>query len=505
VSGPAAPRDRADLDRKVDRGTAWIGISSLTSGLFDLFSTLAVIWLWVSPSDFGAATLAIALFPILDRLGGLCLGAAVIARAGQPDGDATDDAAFWLGLGAATLLLGALFAVRPLLADFFPQPVVASLLCAYGGKLVFQNVFVVPEAHLRRAMRYRELSMIRVAAVVADTAAKLGAAYLGAHGHPPLAIWCFVIGPLANVVVTAIGVQLRCPWRPRARLDRAVAARTLRFGGSIAGGELLYFLYTSADYLVIGRAFGDAAVGIYRLAYELVLDVVRLISLITAEVAFPAFVELQADRPRVARQLVRFTRQNLIALAPFLAFVLASAPELLRVLYPPLGGDAATAVRVLCTVGTLRTLSFVMTPMLGGIGLPQRALAYNVIAAIVLPAAFVAAAAIAPDAGYVAVAWGWAAGYPIAFAALLGLALPPIELSLGGYLRPLAGVTACAAVAMGAAFGVRELLPDVAIARVAAAAITTIAVYAALLARVAGVTPRGIVRALRGEVDPATS
>ena len=474
-------------------------MSSLISGLFDLLSTLAAIWLWVSPADFGAATLAIALFPILDRVGGLCLGQAVIARVGEPDGDATDHAAFWLGLGAATLVLVVLVSARPLVADFFPVPVVADLLCAYGVKLVFQNAFVVPEAHLRRAMRYRELSMIRIAAVVADTAAKLGAAWLGAHGHPPLAIWCFVIGPLANVVVTAIGVQICHPWRPRARLDRAVAARTLRFGASIAGGETLYFIYTSADYLVIGRAFGDAAVGVYRLAYELVLDVVRLISLITAEVAFPAFVQLRSDRAAVARQLVRFTRQNLIALAPFLAFVLAAAPELLRVLYPPLGDDAATAVRILCVVGALRTLSFILTPMLAGVGAPERALAYNAIAAIILPIAFVIAARI--GTGYVAVAWAWAAGYPIAFAILCGLALPRVSLSAGTYLRAQLGVLACAAGALAAALALREVLPEIAIVRVLAVGALTIAVYAALLAKVERVTPRGIVRALRGEAE----
>jgi O-antigen/teichoic acid export membrane protein len=486
----------AELDRRVDRGTAWIGVASLIAGVFDLVSTLAAIWLWVSPADFGAATLAIALFPILDRVGGLCLGQAVI---GSPDGDATDDAAFWLGLAAAAALLAILIAVRPLLADFFPVPIVATLLCAYGGKLVFQNAFIVPEAHLRRAMRYRELSMIRIAAVVADTAAKLGAAWLGAHGHPPLAIWCFVIGPLANVVVTAIGVQICRPWRPRARLDRAVARRTLRVGASIAGGEALYFVYTSADYLVIGRAFGDAAVGVYRLAYELVLDVVRLISLITAEVAFPAFVQLRGDRAAVARQLVRFTRQNLIALAPFLAFVLAAAPELLRVLYPPLGDDAATAVRILCVVGALRTLSFILTPMLAGIGAPERAFAYNVIAAIVLPLSFVIAARL--GTGYLAVAWAWAAGYPIAFAALLALALPCVSLSAGAYLRAQVGVFACAAGALGAGLALRAVVPAIAIVRVTAIGATVVIVYAALLARVERVTPRGIVRALRGDPD----
>src|SRR5262245_24909556 len=299
---------------------------------------------------------------------------------------------------------------------------------------------MVPEAQIRRAMRYRELAMIRIAATCADTGAKLGAAYLGAHGHPALKIWCFVIGPIAGTLVTGVGVQLRRPWRPRFVFARDAAVRALRFGASVAGGELLYFMYTSADYLVVGRAWGDAAVGVYRLCYELVLDVVRLVSLITAEVAFPAFVQLRGDRAAVARQLVRFTRQNLIALAPFLVFVLAAAPELLAVLYPPLGDDAATATRILCVVGGLRTLSFIVTPMLGGIGEPGRALAYNVVAAIVLPVAFVLAAALAPGAGYLAVAWAWAIGYPIAFAALLALALPPIRLRAAAYLVPQAGV-----------------------------------------------------------------
>jgi O-antigen/teichoic acid export membrane protein len=491
---------RTDLDVRVDRGAAWIGVASLTAGVFDLISTLAAIWLFVSPADFGAATLAIALFPILDRLGGLGLGASVIAH----DDDRVADTAFWLGLGVSTTLLAVLFAIRPVLGEFFPHAVVADLLCAYGGKLVFQNSFVVPDARLRRAMRYRPVAMIRIAATIADTAVKLGAAYLGAHGHPALKIWCFVLGPLANVVTTAIGVQLCAPWRPRLAFDRAVARRITRFGASVASSELLYYVYTSADYLVVGRAFGDAAVGVYRLAYELVLDVVRLVSMITAEVAFPAFVQLRGDRAAVARQLIRFTRQNLIALAPFLIFVLAAADELLAVLYPPLGGGAATAVRILCVVGALRTLSFIITPMLAGIGEPARALAYNVIAAVILPIAFVAAAWTWPEGGYLAVAWGWAVGYPLAFAALLALALPAIHLRAASYLAETAGIVGCAAAALAAALAVRTVLPDLALVRLVVIGVVILLVYATLLARFERVTPRGIWRALKGESDPVS-
>jgi hypothetical protein len=90
-----------------------------------------------------------------------------------------------------------------------------------------------------------------------------------------------------------------------------------------------------------------------------VLDVVRLISLVTDEVAYPTFVRL-VNAPHalgaLGAQLLRFTRQNLIVLAPFLVFAALEADDLLALLYPPLPAAAATAARILCVVGALRTL-----------------------------------------------------------------------------------------------------------------------------------------------------
>ena len=280
---------------------------------------------------------------------------------------------------------------------------------------------------MKRALRFHELSVIRVIAGVIETIAKLALAYSGEH------IWCFAAGPVVNTAVTTLAIQLRSPWRPRAELDRARARSAIRFTAALSGGELLYYVYTSADYLVIGAAFGDAAVGVYRLAYELVLDVVRLIAMITNEVAYPVFV--QTERDQLAGALLRFTRQNLLVLVPFLIVVAVAGGPLLALLYGPMPDSAATAARILCLVGGLRALGFVIPPLLAALGRASRVLAYNAIAAVVLPTAFVIAARIGGD--YTAIAWAWAIGYPIAFAVLLAFALTALPLSLGAYLRGL--------------------------------------------------------------------
>ncbi len=494
----------AEDDRNIRRGTAWVGIASGLSGVLDVITTVTCLWLWLSPAELGIATLAGALLPVLERFAGLGMTAAMVRQA---DGDRRALSTMqWIALASATGVMAGVIGLGPWIAGVLGFPIIASLLIGYGVKLVLQNGYAVPEALLRRELRFDELTRVRIVASFADAITKLVVAYAGAHGAhgaPELRIWCFVLGPIANSVVTAIGLQRYRPWWPSFVFDRAAAAGALRYGTQVAGGELLYFIYTNADYLVIGRVWGDAAVGAYRLAYELVLDVVRLISLVTAEVAFPAFARLLADRTRAAELLIRFTRQNAIALVPVVVFLAVAADDLLAVLYPPLPAAAATAARILCVVGGLRMVSFVLPAMLAGLGFAADALLYHVLAAVLLPAAFAIAAATWPELGYVAVAWAWAAVYPIVFTVLLGRSLSRAQIAVGAYLRSLAGVVACGGAAAVGAFVVHAVVPAHPLVRLLAVAVTIVVLYGLSLARVERITPRSVLRTLRAPDDDA--
>lgn len=492
--------DRSE-DRRLGRGTAWVGIASGLSGTLDLITTATCLWLWLDPGDLGVATLAGAALPVIERFASLGMPAAMVRRG---DGDRRAlSTMLWIGVASSCGVLAVMTALRGPIGAVSGRPIIGSLLIGYAAKLVLQNAHAVPEALLRRELRFGTLTKVRIAASLGDAITKLVVAYLGGHGHPDLKIWCFVLGPLAGGLVTSVGLQRSRPWRPALAFDVRVAQGALRYGLQVAGGELLYFIYTSADYLVIWRAWGSAAVGIYRLAYELVLDVVRLISLVTAEVAFPAFARLSVERQRAGELLIRFTRQNAIALVPVIVFLVIEAGDLLAVLYPPLPRDATTAAQVLCVVGGLRVLSFVLPAMLAGLGHAADAFLYQVLAAVLLPAGFSIAAQVAPDAGYVAVAWAWAAGYPVVFAVLLARALARCGVTLGGYLRSIAGVIGCGAVAAVGALAAHEL-PLPRLVRLIAVAGVVVAIYAAMLARVERITPRSILRVVRGapEVGP---
>src|SRR5262245_29614170 len=262
-----------EIHTSLRRGTAWVAAASGMSGIVDLVTTLACLWLWVSKEDLGIATLAIALCPALDRLATLGLGSAAVRRAEA--GQRELSSIFWLHVASTTTLFLVLVAASPLIGAALGHPIVAAMLCAYAAKLITQSAHLIPEALLRRELAFDTISKLKIAAFTAEGLTKLGAAYAGAHWYPDLKIWCFVLGPIATSLTMSIGCQLVRPWRPALAFEAGAAKQAARFGVNLAFSDLLYFAYTSADYIVIGKAFGAGAVGAYRLAYELVLDVVR--------------------------------------------------------------------------------------------------------------------------------------------------------------------------------------------------------------------------------------
>ena len=313
-------------------------------------------------------------------------------------------------------------------------------------------------------------------------------------------IWCFVLGPMARVLVTGIGAQLRHPWRPRFILRMREAKEYVTFGLKSSGSQILFYFYTNVDYPIVGYYFGDHALGVYRLAYEVVLEPVRMISNVIVDIAFPAFARLRHDATKLIAQFVSFTKLNLITVMTYSAIVLVAADDVLAVIFPKYAA-AAGAVQILCVVAVLRAVSFVVPPLLDGVGRPDRTFTYTVTAAILLPLAYIGSAVLLGDQlGFLSVAVGWAVGYPIAFGVLIYLAIHTLGWSLRAYVKAVAGVAACMVAAGAVGFGVHLLLSGQGHAlRLIVTAIVVVGVTGLLLAYTQGLSIRTAQRAMRGE------
>lgn len=512
------------IQRDINRGLAWIGLASSTVGALDILANVLILALWVSPAEYGIATLAVSLFPALDRATDLGLFAAVIQR--DDHSDSKISTVFWLNVGMSVVLLAALaFAIGPGLSWLYGQPLVGAMLTVYGLKLVWQNVYFIPAAMMQRELRFKELSVIRMLANIAEFAGKVGFAAAG-YG-----IWCFVLGPLARVLITGIGTQLRHPWRPRLIFRLREALGWAAYGFKISAHKILFQLYTNADYTVVGAVFGVTAVGYYRFAYELVLEPARVISEVVQQIAFPVFSRLKNNAVMLREQFISFSRMNLVVMLGFLAMLFLCADLLVEVVYGVQWLPAVAAVKILSAVAVLRAMSFMVPPLLDGMGYPGRTLLYTAVASIVLPACFVIAALFAVDSyalgdlwtygaavdwlspapvrdlavgdvhDFLSVAWAWVVGYPVAFFVLAAMALRVLDLRASQYIRRVSGIVVAAAIALGGGYAIRWGMaavgaPD--LVTLIAVAGGALGIFALLLAILEGITVAQVVRSLKG-------
>src|SRR4029078_11116790 len=231
---------------------------------------------------------------------------------------------------------------------------------------MFQTVYAIPFAMLRRELRYAEIAKARTAAHLCESVARIVFAALR------YTVWCWTLAALPRSFVFGVIMQLRHRFVPKLVFQPRQVMPYVRFGLRTAASQMLYQLYTNLDYAVVLRVFGERPNGIYAQAYFIVLEPVKTIANVVIDVAFPAFARVRADRDGLIKQLLQFTRLNLIAVLPFVVLVLLVIPEFLRVFYSggkwtgdelALCGDAA---RILCVVGVLRGLGFLGPPLLDG-------------------------------------------------------------------------------------------------------------------------------------------
>ncbi|MDB4962783.1 MAG: polysaccharide biosynthesis protein [Myxococcales bacterium] len=479
-----------DIGRKVTRAVAWVGAASAIVAVFDACALAILMWHWVTPTQFGVASLAATLFYFLDLVTEAGLSSVLIQRESLDDKTLND--VFWLNLITSVAAFALVLGLGPLVGWIQGEPIVGWMLIAYGTKLLYQNVYFIPAALLRREMRFKELSVVRTVANAGDGITKV---VFAAMGEP---VWCFVAGPLARVLITGIGLQLFRPWRPRGRPSLTGAREMLKFGFKTTGSQYLAHFYNNISHQVVGFYFGSAALGAYRVAYELVLYPINWVSNVVAQVAFPALARLRGRPNDLAAQFLRFSRQNLAVALPLLVLLMVGAEEIVTLVFPRVE-HIEIPVRMLCVVGLLRAIDCLYLPLLDAMGFAGRNLAVAGVAAIVLATGdIVFASTLGDSMGFTAVALGRMVGYPIVIAVHASLALGQLGMSAASYVRHLASIVACGVVAVVPGFVLSYLLPPMATGlRLAAVGGISLLTLATLLARFHGLSLRAIVRELR--------
>jgi len=435
----------SELRALVLRGLAW----KAASQLFLQGSRVAVAVILarlLAPHDFGLAAMVLVFASLVLVFSDLALGSALVQRPLVTEEDRAT--VFWTSIAAGTVftLLGVASAGP--IAHFYGEPSVRPLVVALSCGFFVASLAAVPTALLNRAMAFRALELRQMVGTLVGAALGITLAATG------FGAWAIIGQQLAVTGVLSVLLWIRSPWRPSLRFSRASLRSLSGFSANVFGQRLLYYLHRNTDNLLVGRFLGAAALGVYGLAYNVMLVPFSRLAGPIQEVLFPAFSRLQDEPERMAAAWFRVTRIVAALAMPSLVGLFVLAPEFVQVVLGPRWHGVVPVLRILVWVGLLQTLQTLNSSILLARDRTRTFFRFS----LFYFASHVVAFSVGVQFGIVGVATGYAISSTIVEPVYGLLTARALGVSLLDFVRNLAGVAQASVLMLAVLVGARGVL-----------------------------------------------
>ena len=339
--------DAAALRRDTVSGLKWSFASQAFVQVLNLALTVVLARL-LTPGDFGVVGMVTVLSGFGYTLRDLGLGSAII-QAKELEEEALSTV-FWATVCVGLALCLVFAASAGPIATFYELPVLRLLTVWLSLDFLLSSFTTVQESLLRRRLEFRRLLVVDVVSQLLSGAAAIAAAAAG------LGAWSLVIRALSLSVARTPLLWFGSGWRPAFVYRPRSVARFLQFSLPLLATTSLNYWTRNIDKLLIGRALGDVALGLYTRAYAVMLHPQQNISQVVSRVMFPAYSRMEGDKAKVKRTYLRMTRTVAAVTFPLLFGVLAVCePFVLTVLGGQWGG-VVPVLRILAVLGACQSV-----------------------------------------------------------------------------------------------------------------------------------------------------
>jgi O-antigen/teichoic acid export membrane protein len=373
-----APLPRLETPPAHDRGTAsikgaalWAAASQYCLFVLQFVTSVVISRFFLQPEEVGLFSVALAgsmLFAVLQDFGlTRYLGAHPTA-----DEDVVKSAlvvAVLFAVALAALILGLAWPI----AAFYGEVELAPILALIAGSYLLVPFSLIPLALLSRRLEFRKTFAVNIAGAIAGSGTALG---LAAAGFSAASLaWAMIANNLVRAVVAQVARPTPLGWP----IKVSGLKEMIGFGSA---SSLLYLsgsIGVRSPDLILGRALGMAATGLYSRGAALASHAHQLVTGAVGSIYYPAFARLKADGEALGPYYERVAAAHGAIVWPAMGLIAVLAEPIVLALYGPTWGGAAPIL----TLIALSEFAFTALPLTMDLpillGRIKRLLAFNLI------------------------------------------------------------------------------------------------------------------------------
>lgn len=308
------------LKQKIISGVFWQGLGNIGSrGLNFLFSIILARLL--APADFGNVALLMIFIAIGSVFVDSGFSTALIQKKDADDIDCSS--VFYINILVSTVLYLVFFAAAPTVARFYRDPHLTIYFRFLALSVVIRSLALVQSALLSKRMLFLFNFRISLCALIVSGVLGIAMAYRG------FGVWALIVQQLTNAALTALLLWLLVKWRPRWVFAWNRIKALFRFGSKLLATSLLDTLCNNLFGMVVGRVFNVSTLAYYNHGRHIPETGMGIINSTIGSVIFPAFAEIQDDRPRMRLMAQKSLKITMFFVCPAMGLLAILAKPLI--------------------------------------------------------------------------------------------------------------------------------------------------------------------------------
>lgn len=245
----------------------------------------------LAPEVYGLMALVTVFTAILQVFVDSGMGNALIQKKDADDLDFSS--VFFFNLVMCIALYILLFFCSPLIATFYHNPELTSVIRVLGITLLISGVKNVQQAYVSRKLQFKRFFFATLGGTIGAALIGITLAYMG------FGIWALVSQNLFNTMIDTVILWFTVRWRPKLLFSFERLKGLLRYGWKLLVSSLLHTFYLNLRTLIIGKLYMPADLAYYEKGQSFPTLIVSNINASIDSVLLPTMSGVQDSRESV--------------------------------------------------------------------------------------------------------------------------------------------------------------------------------------------------------------
>ena len=340
-----------DIHRILGFGIKWNSLASASSAIGQLIIMLILARI-VSPEELGLLTLALVWIRIAMPLLEMGFGNSIIQS--QNLTSEQFSTLFWIQQGSALILSLLTYSIVGFaMTFFFEYEIIEDLIRIAAPLFLVAAPGLLHLALLKKELNFNRVAQVQVGGNVVEV---LVAILLLLSLHSVVAIvYAIMAKYLAHTLLSLWLTRKSTLLKWRFSLVRTKSL--IRFGIFDVGSQIINQFSGQVDKLVIGKFLGPTALGLYSLAWDIMITPLGRLTGIFNQTAFPVFSKIQNDTQTLGTTYHLINKSIYLIILPLFTLMALTSETFIITLFGPQWIEAAPLLTILLVAGVYKSIS----------------------------------------------------------------------------------------------------------------------------------------------------